>query len=169
MRTRSRSARAAEIEGFLIGIERRLQTEGSPNAPDPEAARLAREARTALAAGKAGTAEELLEAAGARLDALRPEPRLREWPRDLVEYVPKGRAESDGSVEEDALFNRLLLVQRLLTVRASQGAEVAGLVRRLRSAEEAFRRGDRARARQLVDEVHDAIDPGRRPPSDPPA
>lgn len=158
MKTRSRSARAAEVEGFLIGIDRRLQAESTPEGPDPTAARLAAEGRAAAATGDWARAEALLEAAGAQLDALRPEPRLREWPRGLVEYVPTGRPEAESTTEEDPLFNRLLLVQRLLGVRAAEGFRGAGVVETLRAAEAAYRAGDRPRARRLVDEAHAVLD-----------
>jgi hypothetical protein len=150
---RSGAPHPAEVEGFLQGVAHRLT-----ETPDPEAARLVDDARAAIRAGAWARAADRLEAASARLDALVPEDRLREWPRGLVEYVSTRPLGGPPGREEDPVANRLLLVQRLLAVRRADGIPVDDLVPPLADAEAAVRRGDATTARRLVDEVHRQLD-----------
>ena len=87
---------------------------------------------------------------------------MTEWPRGLVEYVPSGPEDGTPSPEEDRTANRLRLAARLLSVLRSQGREVDREVRELAEAEDAFARGERARATRLVDRLFADLD--ERPP-----
>ncbi len=152
-----------DVEGFLVGVEHRLQR---LEAPDPDASALVAGARRAIAEGAWARAEAALEAASQRLDALEPEDRLREWPRGLVEYVSTRPLGGPPAREEEPIANRLLLVQRLLAVRRADRIEVDDLLPRLHEAEAAYRAQDLVRARRLVDEVQSELDRrGRRPSS----
>jgi len=91
--------------------------------------------------------------AGGRRRVRRGEGEVTEWPRGLVDYVPSGPADATPSPEEDRDLNRLRLAARLLGFLRANGRPVDASVRRLREAERAFREGDRATGRRLVDEV----------------
>ncbi len=154
MTGRPRPVRPAEVEGFLEGVRHRLKRRREAGTPDVDAERLFEEAQAATRRGDWPLAEERLHAADARLDAAEPERALSEWPRGLVGYVPRGEVGVPPEREEEPIANRLLLVHRLLEVRRSEGWNVEALYRLLAAAEEAYRAGDRARARALGDEVH---------------
>lgn len=83
----------------------------------------------------------------------RGEGEVTEWPRGLVDYTPSGAPEVSPSPDEDRDLNRLRLASRLLGFARAQGHTVDATVRRLRDADRAFRDGDRATGRRLVDEV----------------
>ncbi|HYK93661.1 MAG TPA: hypothetical protein VEY07_06430, partial [Thermoplasmata archaeon] len=131
---------------------------------DTESRRLVTEARESIRRGEWAHAEELLEAASARMSAARPESELREWPRGLVSYREIGARGEPPGPEEDPVANRLLLVQRLLSVRAAQGRSVDRLTRLLNEVDRELRAGRRDRARELLDEVHRALEADDPPP-----
>jgi len=83
----------------------------------------------------------------------RGEGEVTEWPRGLVDYTPTGAPESAPSPDEDRDRNRLRLASRLLGLARAQGHAVDEAVRRLHDADRAFRDGDGARGRRLVEEV----------------
>jgi hypothetical protein len=83
----------------------------------------------------------------------RGEGEVTEWPRGLVDYLPTGEPEQTPSPEEDRDLNRLRLASRLLGFAQAQGLTVDEFVRRLREADRAFREGNRAAGRRVVDEV----------------
>lgn len=93
----------------------------------------------------------------------RGEGEVTEWPRGLADYVPSGEPEGTPSPEEDRDLNRLNIAARLLGTARSKGHNVDDAVGRLREADAAFRRGDRARGRRLVDAVIDTVE--RLPPT----
>jgi hypothetical protein len=90
---------------------------------------------------------------GGRRRVRRGEGEVTEWPRGLVDYVPKGAPEGTPSSEEDRDQNRLRLASRLLGVARNQGRFVDAWVTRLRQAERAFRMGEREKGRRIVEEV----------------
>lgn len=89
----------------------------------------------------------------ARRRVRRGEGEVTEWPRGLVDYTPTGPPERTPSTEEDRDLNRLRIASRLLGFARAQGRPVDEPIRRLREADRAFRSGDRAAARRLVDDV----------------
>lgn len=91
--------------------------------------------------------------ASARRRVRRGEGEVTEWPRGLVDYVPSGAPDAPPSPEEDRDLNRLRLASRLLGFARAKGLPVERAVARLHRADRAFRAGDRATARRLVDEV----------------
>ena len=91
--------------------------------------------------------------AGGRRRVRRGEGEVTEWPRGLVDYLPTGAPEQTPSPEEDRDLNRLRLASRLLGFARAQGRPVEAAVSRLREADRAFREGDRATGRRIVDEV----------------
>jgi len=91
--------------------------------------------------------------AGGRRRVRRGEGEVTEWPRGLVDYTPTGAAEETPSPEEDRDLNRLRLAARLLGFARAHGHPVEGQVSRLRAAERAFREGDRAGGRRIVEDV----------------
>lgn len=99
----------------------------------------------------------------------RGEGEVTQWPRGLVDYVPKGAPETAPSPEEDRTRNRLLLAARLLSLLRSRGENVDQEVAALRRAERAFAQGDRQRATELVDGLLGALDARARNPGTPPS
>lgn len=102
----------------------------------------------------------------------RGEGEVTEWPRGLVDYVPNGDPGGPPSPEEDRDLNRLRLASRLLGFARAEGFAVDGAVRRLNEADRAFRDGDRAAGRRLVDEVVAEVETlvaRRRASEDPPS
>lgn len=83
----------------------------------------------------------------------RGEGEVTEWPRGLVDYLPKGEPDAVPSPEEDRDLNRLRLASRLLGFARAKGLPVEGAVARLHRADRAFRHGDRKAGREIVDEV----------------
>ena len=78
---------------------------------------------------------------------------MTEWPRGLVDYTPTGPADAAPSPEEDRDLNRLRLASRLLGHLRPQGPAVDALVARLHDADRAFRDGDRAGCKRIVEGV----------------
>jgi len=107
----------------------------------------------------------------ARRRVRRGEGEVTEWPRGLVDYTPSGPVDGVPSPEEDRDLNRLRLASRLLGFARADGIAVDDAVRRLHRADRAFREGDRATGRRLVDEVIDEVESliGRREPADKPS
>lgn len=93
----------------------------------------------------------------------RGESEVTQWPRGLVDYVPKGAAETVPSPEDDRTRNRLLIAARLLSVLRSRGEEVDREVVDLARAERAFEEGDRPRATELVERLLGELDARPRP------
>ena len=83
----------------------------------------------------------------------RGEGEVTEWPRGLVDYTPTGEAEGAPSPDEDRDRNRLRLASRLLGVARAHGHSVDASVARLHVADQAFRDGDRAKGRRIVEDV----------------
>jgi hypothetical protein len=88
----------------------------------------------------------------------RGEGEVTQWPRGLVDYVPKDAPETPPSVEEDRTRNRLLLAARLLSLLRSRGENVDREVVDLARAERAFVEGDRRRATELVERLLGELD-----------
>jgi hypothetical protein len=97
----------------------------------------------------------------------RGEGEVTQWPRGLVDYVPKGFPETPPSPEEDRTRNRLLLAARLLGLLRSRGEDIDREVVELAGAERAFVEGDRRRATELVERLLGELD-GRARIPDPP-
>ena len=152
-----------EIEGYLTGVEHRLNAAGD-SAP-PELRAWLGEAKVALRLREFAVAEARLRAIDAALDRAKPEEALREWPRGLRSFQGPGSDGPPPEPDEEPVANRLLLVQRLIAVRRSQGWATAGFEARLREADRLYRAGDRVRAKAMCDEVHAALD-RPRPPSE---
>ena len=107
----------------------------------------------------------------ARRRIRRGEGEVTDWPRGLVDYTPKGEPDATPSPDEDRDQNRLRIASRLLGFARTKGLNVDEAVRRLREADRAFRAGDRATARRLVDEVTSEVEAllgsGASPPEPP--
>ncbi|MCI4367917.1 MAG: hypothetical protein L3K08_09200, partial [Thermoplasmata archaeon] len=134
---------AEDLEGYLVGVERRVaerKADGT-GAPSLEAD-LAR-ARSALRGGDLVEADRRLRDLDERLDAILPEVEMTDRPRGLVGFRTVGDPGVPLGREEDPIANRLLLVGRLATIRDSQGIDVREARRLLAEAEAAYRDGDR--------------------------
>jgi hypothetical protein len=154
-----RRSRAAELEGFRVGLVHRLETRRRAGRPHPEAERELVRGTAALERGNWSEAEAALTEADDLLDRDEPEPELRERPRGLVGYVPRdGDWGAPTPREEEPLANRLVLVQRLLTIRRAHGDPMDDLVSLLREAEAAYLRGEFVVARERINRVHRALD-----------
>lgn len=149
--------RPDELDGYATGVALRLDERRRAGTPVPEGERLLREGHAALARRDFPAADRALRAADALVDAATPQDVVSQAPRGLIRYAGPGAPERATPREEDPLANRALIAQRLLAVRRSQGHPVEPLVAALREAETAYSRGDRARARQLIDEVQAAL------------
>jgi len=88
----------------------------------------------------------------------RGEGEVTQWPRGLVDYVPKGEPDGAPPLEEDRTRNRLLLAARLLSLLRARGEDVDREVADLASAERAFRAGDRRRATERVEHLLGELD-----------
>jgi hypothetical protein len=88
----------------------------------------------------------------------RGEGEVTQWPRGLVDYVPKGEPDVVPLPEEDRTRNRLLLAARLLSLLRSRGEDVDREVVELASAERAFAAGDRRRATELIERLLGELD-----------
>lgn len=150
--------RADELGGFLDGLRHRLRRREEAGRPNGEAARALADGERALRGRDLAAAERSLLRADRILDEGESEMELIEYPRGLVGYVPTGGKGSPPELDEEPLWNRLLLIQRLVELRRQQGIPVEREVRLLSEAEEAYRRGDRAGARTLVDEAHRSLE-----------
>jgi len=88
----------------------------------------------------------------------RDEGEVTQWPRGLVDYVPKGEPDAAPSPDEDRTRNRLLLAARLLSLLRARGENVDRQVADLAVAERAFAAGDRRRATELVERLLGELD-----------
>jgi hypothetical protein len=149
---RARSTSVADLEGLLAGVTHRLAT-----VPAGErhlaAAGLAEEGRGALRAGRRAEALATLLRAHEILDAEEPEEELREFPRGLIAYLPRGDRGVPVGPEEDAVSNRLRLALRLAAVRRRDGVDTTPIEARLREAESHHRSGARASAVRCINEA----------------
>jgi hypothetical protein len=93
----------------------------------------------------------------------RGEGEVTQWPRGLVDYVPKGSPDAAPSPEEDRTRNRLLLAARLLSLLRSKGENVDREVGELSRAERANASGDRQRATEWVEQLLGRLDERIRP------
>jgi tetratricopeptide (TPR) repeat protein len=149
-------------------VERRLERRRRDGPPSPYAAALKARAESALQAGRLEEAVDILESADNALDALEPEMALREFPRGLVDYVPQGARGEPPSREEEKESNRLLIASRIAGVRRQEGLASDEAERLLRAAEKAYRDGDRAKARSLVEAALRVLDEEPEAPESPP-
>jgi len=78
---------------------------------------------------------------------------VTEWPRGLVDYTPTGPPDEAPSPEEDRDLNRLRLASRLLGHLRARGLPTDPAVARLHEADRAFRAGDRAKCKKIVEDV----------------
>jgi hypothetical protein len=150
--------RTEELEGFSIGIAHRLRLLRDQGSANIQGERELARARGLLAADDALAARAILERLDSELRKARPESELREFPRGLVDYTPTGDRGVPVPRDDEPIANRLVLVERLLDLRRSQGADVENWSRELTAAEAAYRAGDRPRAREICDRVHAALD-----------
>lgn len=88
----------------------------------------------------------------------RGEGEVTEWPRGLLEYVPKGPPDSAPPPEEDRTRNRLRLAARLLGLLRSRGEDVDRELATLAEAERALRANDAARATREVEALLAELD-----------
>lgn len=148
-----------DLEGYLVGVSRRLEERTAAHGPDPALVEELAAARKALHAGRLSEADRKLRALDARLDADRPEVEMQDHPRGLIGYVPKGDRGVPPTAEEEPLANRIRLIGRLATVRAAEGRDVTVARRLLTEAQAAYDAGDRPLARRKVDDAHRRLDP----------
>lgn len=152
----------AELDGFHAGLAHLLARRRETGRSDPKSERALREAERLLAEGDLARAERSLLALSAELKAAEPEPIVDPRPRGLVGYRPIGPPEVPTPPEEDRLPNRLLLLQRVAGLRASQGRDVEAARARLVEAERHLREGRRAAATEALDRAAEELD--RNPP-----
>ena len=88
----------------------------------------------------------------------RGEGEVTEWPRGLLEYVPKGPPDSLPSPEEDRTGNRILLAVRLLALLQARGENVERELAALASAERARKGNDPGRATREVEALLAELD-----------
>ncbi|MGA7922529.1 MAG: hypothetical protein WCA77_00935 [Thermoplasmata archaeon] len=158
-----------ELAGYAEGLAHQLADQRTKGTPDESGERELLRWRHALAVGDLRQAAEGLTRLDERLRAGRSELALREFPRGLTDYVPRGSRGMPGGREDDSLGNRLLIAGRLLTVRRSQGVELTGTEMRLREAEGAYAAGDMNRARDLCHRVLSELESARAPGSGDPS
>jgi hypothetical protein len=159
---RTTPPRKEELEGFGTGLAHALELRRRRGAPLPAAERLLLEAERQMARGNLVGAEASYAEVDDLLAASESELELTERPRGLVAYVGRGPQGIEPPREEEAVSNRLTLVHRLFAVRRAAGVAVDDLLPLLEAAEQAYRSGDRRKARELGDRVHAELD-RRRP------
>jgi hypothetical protein len=143
-----------DLEGYLTGVRIRLTERRAAGDVDASLDRELARAEAALQSGALDVADQLLRALDERLDALTPEVEMLDRPRGLVGFTTVGDPGIPMGAEEDPIANRLILVGRLATLRASQGREVGLALRLLAEARQAHTAGDRPAARRAVDRAH---------------
>ncbi|MCI4319627.1 MAG: hypothetical protein L3K23_05815 [Thermoplasmata archaeon] len=161
-RRRGSTTSAADLEGLHAGLNHRLASAPRGKSRD-EASALAEKGRGALERGEWVEAREALLAAHERLDAEEPESELREFPRGLVGYVPRGDRGVPVGPEEDSVANRLRLALRLAAVVRRDGIDTERIDERLRAAEAFYRTGDRAGAVRATDDALGWLERARPP------
>jgi hypothetical protein len=151
-------AGADELAGFLEGIRHRLVERRREGSPLPELEQHLADATAAVNAGELARAERVLLDVSDRLDHDEPEPELSEFPRGLGRYdagTDRGVPTPEG---EEPVGNRLTLVERLLTVAASEGVAVDDLRGWLRVARSAYLGGDRRLAKETGERILAELD-----------
>jgi hypothetical protein len=160
-----RSPSLEELEGFRAGIAHALSIKRTEGTADEQAERSLREADRLLSERRLPEAERALLAIDRRVRRSTPERELAEYPRGLLSYTPTDGPESPTPPEEDALRNRLLLLRKLATVRASQGRPVEGILRTLSDAERVLDAGDRVLAKRLGEAAHAELESAASDPA----
>jgi hypothetical protein len=141
----ARTTSVADLEGLLAGLTHRLSS--VPSGPGhATVVRLAEEGRVAMRQGKRADALAVLLRAHEILDSEEPEQELREFPRGLIAYLPRGDRGVPAGPDEDAVANRLRLALRLAAVRRRDGVDTGPIEERLREAESFYRAGERTAA-----------------------
>ncbi|MCI4326661.1 MAG: hypothetical protein L3K16_03375 [Thermoplasmata archaeon] len=160
---------ASEISGFLDGVRHRLLARRRAGAPVPDLEQRLADALADLAAGRLAEAERVLLDVSDRLDHDEPEPELLEFPRGLVRYDAGADRGVPTPEDEEPIGNRLTLLEKLLTVAAADGVEVADLRGLLRVARSAYRADDRRRAKETGERILTELDRRRahRPAREP--
>src|SRR5580692_2013978 len=118
---------ANEISGFLEGVRHRLLERRRAGAAVPDLEQRLADAQAFLASAHLAEAERVLLDVSDRLDHDEPEPELIEFPRGLVRYDAGTDRGVPTPEDEEPVGNRLTLIERLLTVAASEGVEVGDL------------------------------------------
>ncbi|HTT26758.1 MAG TPA: hypothetical protein VMH90_07355, partial [Thermoplasmata archaeon] len=113
-----------DLEGYLVGVRRRVGERRTAGTIDPALGAELRAAEASLRAGELAEADRRLRRLDARLDELTPEVEMTDRPRGLVGFRTVGDPGVPPGPEEDPLANRLVLVGRLAAVRESQGRPV---------------------------------------------
>ncbi|MCI4349989.1 MAG: hypothetical protein L3K15_00510 [Thermoplasmata archaeon] len=142
---RTRPSSVADLEGLFAGVAHRLSTL-PPGPGRTQATEFAEQGRVAMRRGKRDDALALFLRAHEILDSEEREPELREFPRGLIAYLPRGDPGVPVGPEEDALVNRLRLALRLAAVRRRDGMDTNEVEACLRAADVQFRNGDRPAA-----------------------
>ena len=149
-----------DLEGYFVGVARRVEERRAEAPLEPAVDTELKAARAALDAGRLAEADERLRALDGLLDARTPEMEMLDRPRGLVGYVPLGDRGVPPESEEEPLANRIRLVGRLASLRASEGTDVREARRELARAQAAYDAGDRPAARAAVDRAHRWLDEG---------
>lgn len=150
-----------DLSGFLEGVRHRLHERRRLGTPLPELEQRLASAEAAIAAGRFVEAEATLLVVSEHLDRGELEPELSEFPRGLVGYDAGADRGVRTPEEEEPVANRLTLVERLLTVAAADGVEVADLRATLVAARAEYAGGDRKRAKELGEKVLTELDERR--------
>lgn len=93
----------------------------------------------------------------------RGEGEVTEWPRGLLEYVPKGPPDATPAADEDRTRNRLLLAARLLGILRSRGEDVDRELASLARAERVMKADDPIGAAREVETLLADLDRRTRP------
>jgi hypothetical protein len=149
---------ANEISGFLEGVRHRLLERRRAGAAVPDLEQRLADAQAFLASAHLAEAERVLLDVSDRLDHDEPEPELIEFPRGLVRYDAGTDRGVPTPEDEEPVGNRLTLIERLLTVAASEGVEVGDLRGLLRVARSAYRADDRRRAKETGERILTELD-----------
>jgi hypothetical protein len=160
-RAGSSTSDSDELTGFLEGVRYRLSERRREGTALPNLEQTLASAQDALSAGQLETAERLLLEVSEHLDRDEPEPELSEFPRGLVRYDAGTDRGVPTPEDEEPVANRLTLMERLLTVAAAEGVEVADLRALLVAARAEYRRGDRRHAKALGETVLTELDARR--------
>jgi hypothetical protein len=145
---------AAELEGYLEGVARRLAERRRDGTPSPELEARWAEAKATFRRRDGEATDRILRGIDAELDALHVEQELTEIPRGLVGYTPKGDRGAPPGPEEEPLANRLRLLVRLAALRQASGHDVGAALAGLARAQAAYAAGDRVLARREADDAH---------------
>jgi hypothetical protein len=147
-----------ELTGFLEGVRVRLLERRREGSPLPDLEQRLASAERAIVARNLPEAERILLEVSDRLDRDEPEPELNEFPRGLLRYEARGERGIPTPEEEEPVGNRLTLVEKLLTVAAAEGVDVAELRVALVAARADYADGDRRRAKERGERVLAELD-----------